>query len=187
MLGRGTVAFVVQPAQRLMETEENQHLYAGNAERMFHAKQQTGGWLLHMTLCALPANIAADVSAKQQTYCASTAGTHFSWSSPTLPKLEAADSWLPINSDQASWIGSLTALGTVFGPFLGGWLVNTIGRRWTIVTSVMICLVAWIILLFANSVWIIYIGRFIGGAGGGIAFLACPMYVAEISEVCVWE
>uniref|UniRef100_A0A1B6G9Z8 Major facilitator superfamily (MFS) profile domain-containing protein n=1 Tax=Cuerna arida TaxID=1464854 RepID=A0A1B6G9Z8_9HEMI len=110
------------------------------------------------------------------------AGTHFSWSSPTLPKLEAADSWLPINAEQASWIGSLTALGTVFGPFLGSWLVNTIGRRWAIVTSVMICFVAWIILLFANSVWIIYIGRFIGGAGGGIAFLACPMYVAEISE-----
>uniref|UniRef100_A0A1B6LCH0 Major facilitator superfamily (MFS) profile domain-containing protein n=1 Tax=Graphocephala atropunctata TaxID=36148 RepID=A0A1B6LCH0_9HEMI len=110
------------------------------------------------------------------------AGTHYSWSSPALPKLEAADSWLKISPEQGSWIGSLTALGTVFGPFLGSWLVNTLGRRWSIIISVLICLLGWIILLFANSVWMIYLGRFVGGAGGGIAFLACPMYVAEISE-----
>lgn len=110
-------------------------------------------------------------------------GTHYSWSSPALPKLEEADSWLLIDTEQASWIGSLLSLGTVFGPFLGGWLINFVGRRWTIVTSVLISTIAWIVLIFAHSVWQIYIGRFIGGVGGGIAFLAVPTYVAEVADV----
>lgn len=38
-------------------------------------------------------------------------------------------------------------------------------------------------LLTAESVWQLYVGRVIGGVGGGIAFLVCPVYVAEISEV----
>lgn len=113
-------------------------------------------------------------------------GTHYSWSSPTLPKLEEADSWLPITDEEASWIGSLLSLGTVFGPFLGGWLINFVGRRWTIVTSVVISTIAWIVLIFSHTVWQIYIGRLIGGVGGGIAFLAIPTYVAEVADVSLF-
>lgn len=110
-------------------------------------------------------------------------GTHYSWSSPTIPRLQEPDSWLPVTDEQASWIGSLTPLGTAFGPFIGGWLVNHIGRRFTIMTSVMISVIGWIVILTSNSVEQIYAGKVIGGIGGGIIFLACPLYVAEIAEV----
>ncbi|XP_054266433.1 facilitated trehalose transporter Tret1-like [Macrosteles quadrilineatus] len=109
-------------------------------------------------------------------------GTHYSWSSPTIPKLQASDSWLLLNDEEASWVGSLTALGTVAGPFLGGWLMDHVGRRRSIILSVVISLVAWLVLLTAESLWQLYVGRVIGGIGGGIAFLVCPVYVAEIAE-----
>ena len=39
------------------------------------------------------------------------------------------------------------------------------------------------ILLLANSVYEIYVSRFVLGIGGGIVFTAIPMYVGEIAEV----
>lgn len=65
-------------------------------------------------------------------------GGLYGWSSPSLPKLQAPDSWLPVSIDEASWIGSLIAFGSMFGPILGGWLVDHVGRRPSVVISVAI-------------------------------------------------
>lgn len=110
-------------------------------------------------------------------------GTHYSWSSPTIPILQEENSWLKITNEEASWIGSLTPLGTAFGPLLGSWLLNRTGRRMTIMSSVMLSIIGWSILLLAVSVEQIYAGKVIAGLAGGILFIACPLYVAEIAEV----
>lgn len=110
-------------------------------------------------------------------------GTHYGWTSPTLPKLESADSWLPVDDEESSWIGSIICLSSMFGPFLGGWLINKVGRRLSILISVVMSTIAWTVLIFSRSVWHIYTGRFIAGLAGGMVFLAVPTYVAEISEV----
>jgi len=51
-------------------------------------------------------------------------GAMIGWTSPVLPRLEKDGGPLgsPINSDQSSWIGSLIALGTIFGSFVAGYL-----------------------------------------------------------------
>ncbi|KAG8265075.1 hypothetical protein J6590_103020 [Homalodisca vitripennis] len=109
--------------------------------------------------------------------------THYSWTSPTLPKLEAPGSFIHLDSNEASWVGSLNSLGNIFGPFLGGWLIDRVGRRWTILIADLMNLLSWVVLLVATSVWHIYLGRFLGGFSGGILFVAIPVYVAEIAEV----
>ncbi|XP_046668192.1 facilitated trehalose transporter Tret1-like, partial [Homalodisca vitripennis] len=109
-------------------------------------------------------------------------GTHYSWTSPTLPKLEASDSFLHLSVAEASWVGSLTAFGTLFGPFLGGWAMDKLGRRWTLLLAIVINLLGWSVLLLATSAWHIYVGRFLGGFAGGFVFVGLPVYVAEISE-----
>lgn len=100
-----------------------------------------------------------------------------------MPKLEAADSWLHLQRDEVSWIGSLHSLGATFGPILAGYLIPRIGRKWTCNIAIMIEIVSWMILLLANSVIEIYISRFILGIAGGLVFTAIPMYVGEIAEV----
>ncbi|KAG8255350.1 hypothetical protein J6590_094990 [Homalodisca vitripennis] len=109
-------------------------------------------------------------------------GSLYNWSSPALIKLSAEDSFLPINIEQSSWIGSLIGIGSIFGPFIGGYLVDNIGRKASMIVSVLIGLVAWAIVYFSTSIWPIYISRVIGGLGGGIIFTTVPLYVAEVAE-----
>lgn len=109
-------------------------------------------------------------------------GNGYTWTSPSLPKLEAPDSWLHLQGNEASWIGSLHSLGAAFGPFLGGYLASRLGRKWTCNIAIIIEIVSWMILLLANSVYEIYVSRFVLGIGGGIVFTAIPMYVGEIAE-----
>uniref|UniRef100_A0A1B6MME7 Major facilitator superfamily (MFS) profile domain-containing protein n=1 Tax=Graphocephala atropunctata TaxID=36148 RepID=A0A1B6MME7_9HEMI len=109
-------------------------------------------------------------------------GSLYNWSSPALIKLSAEDSFLPIDTEQSSWIGSLIGIGSIFGPFIGGYLVDHIGRKASMIVSVLTGLVAWAIVYFATSIWPIYISRVIGGLGGGIIFTTVPLYVAEVAE-----
>lgn len=37
-------------------------------------------------------------------------------------------------------------------------------------------------IIFADSVTHLYISRFVGGLGGGVAFVAVPIFIAEIAE-----
>ncbi|XP_054272960.1 facilitated trehalose transporter Tret1-like [Macrosteles quadrilineatus] len=109
-------------------------------------------------------------------------GNCFTWTSPTLPKLQVPNDIVWINDEEASWIGSLIAFGAIFGPFAAGFLVNRVGRKWSITASVVCIIISWLILLFARSVPLIYAARVLAGVGGGIIYTAVPMYVAEIAE-----
>lgn len=110
-------------------------------------------------------------------------GNCFTWTSPTLPRLERPNDIVLINEEESAWIGSLIAFGAIFGPFVAGLLVNRVGRKGSITLSVICILVSWGLLLIARSVTLMFIARVIAGAGGGIVYTAVPMYVAEIAEV----
>jgi sugar porter (SP) family MFS transporter len=71
--------------------------------------------------------------------------------------------------------------GTVLGSLLGGWPTEKLGRRRTLI---------WIgVLYFVSAVWSglatgpysFMVARFIGGLGVGIATVASPLYISEIS------
>lgn len=111
------------------------------------------------------------------------------WSSPSLPKLQDKEtSFLLITEDQSSWIASLLSLGTVFGPFAGGFLTSRVGRKCTLNVSVVIILISYIVLLCTPLTLIveqIYLARFLAGFSGGIIYAILPMYVAEVSDVSI--
>lgn len=46
------------------------------------------------------------------------------WPSPTLPKLLAEDSPIPITPDQSSSIVSISVVGTITGPIPNSFLIN---------------------------------------------------------------
>lgn len=48
----------------------------------------------------------------------------FGWTSPTLPKLLADDSPIPITPDESSWIASIVLLASIVGPIPTAWLVD---------------------------------------------------------------
>ena len=58
-----------------------------------------------------------------------------------------------------------------------------IGRKRAILFSALPFTIAWILIATANSVYQLYVSRFISGAALAIDFTVVPMYCGEIAEV----
>nr|CAD7197765.1 unnamed protein product [Timema douglasi] len=95
---------------------------------------------------------------------------------------------IPASSGEQSWIGSLTPLGAVFSPFLGGYAADRWGRKTTLLATACPIIVGWVLIACAEparSIPLIYVGRIIHGLCVGVAFTVLPMYCGEIAEVRV--
>ncbi|XP_046674377.1 solute carrier family 2, facilitated glucose transporter member 8-like isoform X3 [Homalodisca vitripennis] len=103
------------------------------------------------------------------------------WSSPYLVQLEAPNSEFPVTKSQGAWLASLLPLGTVFGPFVCGWLLDSVGRRQTILLYLLMILAGWG-LMSTWSIWLMYLGRLLSGIAYGISIAVTSIYIGEISE-----
>ncbi|XP_058797884.1 facilitated trehalose transporter Tret1-like [Phymastichus coffea] len=112
-------------------------------------------------------------------------GSGLAWTSPVLPHLKAADSWLPMDEEQASWVSSLLAIGSMMGALPAGVVANSIGRKRTILLLAIPFLLSWAIILFVSKVWMLYAARFIVGLAVGAACVLVPTYLSEIAEPSV--
>ncbi|XP_025417239.1 facilitated trehalose transporter Tret1-like isoform X2 [Sipha flava] len=114
------------------------------------------------------------------------AGCAMTWSSPTLVKLQKGDpstGMEKITLEEASWVGSLVTLGAAIGPVLAGVLLDRIGRKNTILISMIMLAVSWILIGFVPGIPALYCARVLAGLTVGVIFTAVPMYIAEISEL----
>ncbi|XP_060863974.1 facilitated trehalose transporter Tret1-like isoform X2 [Metopolophium dirhodum] len=111
------------------------------------------------------------------------AGCALTWSSPTLVKLENGDTGMKITSDQSSWVGSLVTLGAAIGPILAGVLLDRLGRKSTILLSMILSAISWITIGVVPGIMSLYVARVLAGIAVGIIFTAVPMYIAEIAEM----
>ncbi|XP_063604196.1 facilitated trehalose transporter Tret1-like [Penaeus indicus] len=59
-------------------------------------------------------------------------GFSAAYTSPALASLDAPNSTLTVDEDQKSWIGSLMPLSALTGSFIGGYLIDAIGRKMVI-------------------------------------------------------
>ncbi|XP_034172253.1 facilitated trehalose transporter Tret1 [Osmia lignaria lignaria] len=110
-------------------------------------------------------------------------GTAMAWTSPVLPKLYLPDSFMVLTEEQGSWVGSLCALGAICGAFPAGKLADKYGRKKFLLMLSAPFLISWGTIIFAASVWLLYIARFVGGIGVGATCVLGPTYISEISEV----
>nr|XP_012136196.1 PREDICTED: facilitated trehalose transporter Tret1-like [Megachile rotundata] len=110
------------------------------------------------------------------------AGCHIGWTSPMLPILKSPDSPLPLTSDDASWMVSLVLLGCIPGTVMAAFIVKWFGRKMSLLISGVPFAISWILIIIAWNPYILYIARFIGGIGSGIAYVLSPMYIGEIAD-----
>lgn len=73
-------------------------------------------------------------------------GASISWTSPYLPILQTELSPLgeAITTSQASWIGSLLAVGALLGSFFYGWLSEKLGRHGSLIAAAVPQIVSFI-------------------------------------------
>lgn len=105
------------------------------------------------------------------------------YSSPALPELtRMADPRLQLDAEEASWFGSIVAVGAAVGGLLGGWMVEKIGRK----LSLMFCSLPYVfgftIMIAAQNVWMLYIGRVLTGLASGVTSLVVPLYISEMAH-----
>lgn len=105
------------------------------------------------------------------------------YSSSALLDLQSTDapSAVRLSDDQASWFSSLVTIGAIFGSVIGGWVIDKLGRKGTIMFCTIPFVLGWLLICFAQSVAMLYSGRIITGLGCGTISLTVPVYIAEIS------
>lgn len=87
-----------------------------------------------------------------------------------------------ISKNEFSWISSLVAIGSAVICIPIGILTDMIGRKYSMLLMVVPFSIGWLLIIFAKSVIMFYIGRFITGLSGGAFCVAAPIYTAEIAE-----
>ncbi|EDW09932.1 facilitated trehalose transporter Tret1 [Drosophila mojavensis] len=111
-------------------------------------------------------------------------GASMGWSSPVEKLLTEKNAYgFPISDDQFGWISSLLTLGATVVCIPVGFVIDMIGRRPTMLALIPPYMVGWFLMLFANSVIMLYFGRFILGFCGGAFCVCASMYSTEISTV----
>lgn len=88
----------------------------------------------------------------------------------------------PITAFQESWITSLNSLGASIGPFIFGYLADRIGRKKSLLLSLVPIMIAFTTSAFAQSVYLFFAARFINGLGAGGVYTVMPILIGEISE-----
>ena len=73
------------------------------------------------------------------------------------------------------------ALGCMFGPFLGAWLCDAVGRERTMMVASLLLAGAAMMTALAQTITLFNMFRIIGGVGVGLCSVASPLYIAEIA------
>lgn len=105
------------------------------------------------------------------------------YSSPAIPELSRTqDLRLQLNTEEASWFGSVVTIGAALGGLLGGWIVEKIGRK----LSLMFCAIPFIfgftVIIAAQNHWMLYLGRVLTGLASGVTSLVVPLYISEMAH-----
>ncbi|XP_046466301.1 facilitated trehalose transporter Tret1-2 homolog isoform X1 [Neodiprion pinetum] len=104
------------------------------------------------------------------------------WATPSIPELESEDSNISVTGGQISWIIAFLHVGIAVGPFVAFYLMEKIGRKWTLVCSAVPKILAWILIAFAPNYWVLYLARFLAGIGSGITLTVTPIYIGEVAD-----
>ncbi|XP_032310735.1 facilitated trehalose transporter Tret1-2 homolog isoform X2 [Drosophila ananassae] len=128
----------------------------------------------------LPQYVAALAAAGGAFAC----GTLLGWTSPAQTKIvdNGTGYDFPVSDTQFSWISSAMTLGAASVCIPIGFLINMIGRKWTMLFLVLPFIAGWAMLIWAPNVGLMYASRYILGIAGGAFCVTAPMYTGEIAQ-----
>ncbi|XP_028134949.1 facilitated trehalose transporter Tret1-like [Diabrotica virgifera virgifera] len=110
-------------------------------------------------------------------------GTAIAWTSNISEDLKNGRlNDLKITNDELGWIGSLMTLGAMCMCFPIGWIADKLGRKPTVLLTIVPFTVGWLMIIFGNNIAIIYVARFLIGVAGGSFCVTAPMYTSEIAQ-----
>ncbi|XP_018321408.1 facilitated trehalose transporter Tret1-like [Agrilus planipennis] len=104
------------------------------------------------------------------------------WTSPSIPKLVAQDSYIPMSFEKASYFAILQALSMILFSPVGAILGDIIGRKKAAICISILELVSWILVAYAKDAWVLLASRIPAGMADAIFLFTLPVYIAEVTE-----
>ncbi|KAH8375004.1 hypothetical protein KR200_010924 [Drosophila serrata] len=113
-----------------------------------------------------------------------THGITLGWFSPTLNLLLSDKNPFgdPLTISQATFAGSIVALGALLVTFILGWPLDFFGRKIVMYATAVPNLIYWILVYVGGHVACLYVARFMVGVSGGILLVVLPIFIAEIAD-----
>lgn len=112
-------------------------------------------------------------------------GASDSWTSPALPHLQSNESELQLSPKEAPWIASLLHIGAIIGYLIYPYLIDTMGRKKTLLLFFLPQITSWVLTIYAKNVYTLYVARTIAGIGYCGGFAVVSVYISEISAKSV--
>ncbi|GLH14423.1 facilitated trehalose transporter Tret1-2 homolog [Gryllus bimaculatus] len=106
-------------------------------------------------------------------------GFSSAYTSPALVSMAEPNSTLSVTPSQGSWVGSLMPAAALFGGMAGGFLIEWLGRKTTILATAPPSAIAWLLIFGASNVGMLYAGRILSGFCVGVTSLSLPVYMGE--------
>ena len=86
-----------------------------------------------------------------------------------------------LSPGMTGWVASSALLGCVVGAFVAGFVCDRVGRKSALLVSAILFLVSAFGTAIPESLSVLIFFRILGGVGVGMAAMASPMYIAELS------
>jgi SP family sugar:H+ symporter-like MFS transporter len=67
-------------------------------------------------------------------------------------------------------------------PFFSGWVLDQVGRKWSIILAALVFVIGAVIQIVATSLGVYQGGRFVAGFAIGLMSVVCPIYQGEIAS-----
>lgn len=105
------------------------------------------------------------------------------WTSPISKVLESGGyNNITMKPNEMGWTGSFVTLGAMLTCVPMGIICDLIGRRYALLLLIIPYSVGWSLIIWARSLLVLYIGRFITGMAAGACCVVAPLYTTEIAE-----
>lgn len=171
--------------------EKSQDLESRNSSASAKAREILGGDIDYSAARKAPLFIATIAAS----WGAFILGSFLGWSSPVQPQLQQIQNatvpphvtneesvwYVKLDNTEMAMVGSFVNLGALLGALSGGFLMDRFGRKLVLISLSLPFVVGWLLIIVAVDPSMLYIGRILGGAAGGIVSVVAPSYVGEIS------
>lgn len=104
------------------------------------------------------------------------------WNSPSIPKLRAPDSPVPLTGDESSWVIVIAVVGEIVFAYPASFLMDRYGRKRILLMGVFPILIGWLLTGQAHSIWMLLLARIFFGMSYAVFFMIIPIYLGEIAS-----
>ena len=89
--------------------------------------------------------------------------------------------YVVLTSDQAAWYSSIVTIGCMIGALGGGPVTELLGLKKTILATIPLYAVSWLIIGLLSEPWALILARVIVGLAVGVNSFVAPTYIGEAS------